>query len=300
MLDLNVVALGLAPMLRRLIGEDIGFVTINDAKLRFVCADPGQIEQVIMNLAVNARDAMPGGGTITIRTANVDVGEGETHDFGSDVPAGNYAILAMSDTGCGMDTATQARIFEPFFTTKEPGRGTGLGLATVYGIVKQSGGHIRVQSELGGGTTFTVYLPLAAGAATDTVVEPAPRPRGTETILLVEDDDSVRRLASRLLALQGYSVVEAGTGIEALKVMQERGGSIDLVVTDVVMPELNGSELAAKVRELYPKLCVIYMSGYTDDDIVRRGLLDPEMVFIQKPFTASNFTRKVREVLDAA
>jgi CheY-like chemotaxis protein len=199
-----------------------------------------------------------------------------------------------------MDTTTQARIFEPFFTTKEPGRGTGLGLATVYGIVKQSGGHIRVQSELGGGTTFTVYLPLAAGAATDTVVEPAPRPRGTETILLVEDDDSVRRLASRLLALQGYSVVEAGTGIEALKVMQERGGSIDLVVTDVVMPELNGSELAAKVRELYPKLCVIYMSGYTDDDIVRRGLLDPEMVFIQKPFTASNFTRKVREVLDAA
>jgi CheY-like chemotaxis protein len=211
-------------------------------------------------------------------------------------------MLAIADTGCGMDAATQARIFEPFFTTKEAGSGTGLGLATVYGIVKQSGGFIWVYSEVGQGTTFKVYLPHATSLATDDDggVEASPCPMGTETILLVEDEESVRRLATRVLSRQGYSVVEARDGIEAMTLVGERGGTIDLVLTDIVMPALSGSELASKVRGLYPLLPVIYMSGYTDDDIVRRGLLDPAMSFSQKPFTPDLLARKVREVLDAA
>lgn len=301
-LDLNKVSLGLTAMLQRLIGEDIRIVTNIAPKVGVVLADPGQIEQVIMNLAVNARDAMPRGGTITLETANVELGDWKMHDFGTDAPPGTYTMLAISDTGCGMDRATQARIFEPFFTTKEPGRGTGLGLATVYGIVKQSGGFVWVYSEIDQGTIFKIYLPHAGSGSIETMkaAEVAPRPRGTETILLVEDEDAVRRLASRVLTRQGYSVLEARNGAEALKLVDGRSRTIDLVLTDVVMPVINGSQLAAKARASFPDLRVIYMSGYTDDDIVRRGLLDPEMAFIQKPFTADGLARKVREVLDAA
>jgi CheY-like chemotaxis protein len=300
-LDLNIVSLGLTPMLRRMIGEHIVIATNTDARLGLVLADQGQIEQVIMNLAVNARDAMPGGGTITVETANVELGGWRTTDFRAYIPPGPYSMLAVSDTGCGMDAATQARVFEPFFTTKEPGRGTGLGLATVYGIVKQSGGFIWVYSELGHGTTFKVYLPHAQAAVIDTgrVTGPVLRPRGTETILLVEDEDAVRRLTSRVLSGQGYTVLEARSGIEALALVVERGRAIDLVITDVVMPELNGGQLAERIQEVYPTLRVIYMSGYTDNDIVRRGLLDPQVAFIQKPFTADALACKVREVLDA-
>ncbi len=301
LLDLNAVSVGLTSMLRRLIGDDIEIVTNTDPTLGPVLADPGQIEQVIMNLAVNARDAMPVGGTITIDTANVELGKYQA-DIRADVPPGSYAMLAISDTGSGMDAATKARIFEPFFTTKETGHGTGLGLATVYGIVQQSGGFVSVTSEVGHGTTFKVYLPHAARVATGigSVADVPPRPRGAETILLVEDEDCVRRLARRVLARQGYCVLEARNGAEALVLAGGRDTTIDLLVTDVVMPVMNGDLLASKVRGLYPEMRVIYMSGYADGDMVRRGLLDPEMHFIQKPFTPDILARKVRDVLDAA
>jgi two-component system cell cycle sensor histidine kinase/response regulator CckA len=299
-IDLNEVAFGLAPMLRRLIGEDIRIATSVDPRLGLTLADPGQIEQVIVNLAVNARDAMPGGGTLTIETANVELGGGGTHEYRTDVLPGPYVMLAISDTGCGMDADTRARIFEPFFTTKDPGKGTGLGLATAYGIIKQSGGFISVYSEIGLGTTFKIYLPQAEPAAVEQSAGAADEdpPGGSEIVLLVEDDDSVRTLARRVLAGAGYTVLEARNGVEAMRIATVPGCMLDVVLTDVVMPEMGGTELASGLREVHPELPIVFMSGYTDDDIVRRGLLDPDMAFIQKPFTTLGLCRVVRTTLD--
>jgi two-component system, cell cycle sensor histidine kinase and response regulator CckA len=254
---------------------------------------------VLMNLVVNARDAMPRGGHVTVETANValDASYAARH---ADVHAGPYVMLAVSDTGTGMDTETQARVFEPFFTTKGPGSGTGLGLATVYGIVKQSGGYIWAYSELGQGTSFKIYLPEFAGPATDSPpLTPPVSPRGQERILIVEDEGAVRRMAGRALTAQGYSVLEAEHGADALEVLARADGPVDLVLTDVVMPILNGRELAERLAAERPQLRILFMSGYTDDDVVRRGLLDPGAPFLQKPFVPADLARKVREVLDA-
>ena len=262
--------------------------------------DPGQIEQIILNLTVNARDAMPEGGKLTIETANVELDEAYARRHVS-VRPGPYVMLAISDTGCGMDAETQANIFEPFFTTKEHGKGTGLGLATVYGIVKQSGGNIWVYSEPGKGTTFKIYLPRVEGVAEGS--EPAhPRSsilRGSETILLVEDEDMVRSLAREILEAHGYAVSEARDSTEALCVCHTHSGSIHLLVTDVVMPGMSGRELAARLGTIHPETKVLYMSGYTDDAVVRHGVLNAGLAFLQKPFSANAFLGKVREVLDS-
>ena len=299
-LDLNAVVTNLDKMLQRLIGEDIALQTALAPALGCVKADPGQIEQVIMNLAVNARDAMPQGGHLTIETANADLDESYAEERFS-VQPGPYVMLAVSDTGCGMDTETQAHIFEPFFTTKGQGKGTGLGLPTVYGIVKQSGGYIWVYSEPGRGTTFKIYLPRVDAQAE--ALEPrSPLQeslQGTETILLVEDEERVRRLARTILAGHGYSVLEAPNGAEALRISEQRGGAIHLLVTDVVMPGMSGGELASRLIAKHLHMKVLFVSGYTDDAIVRHGVLQAGIPFIQKPFTPSTLARKVREVLDA-
>lgn len=299
-LDLNVVVKDLYKMLRRLIGEDIDLATAPAIDLGRVKADPGKVEQIIMNLVVNARDAMPHGGNITIETANVTLDETYTMQH-VQVQTGDYVMLAVSDTGCGMDKETQSHIFEPFFTTKEAGKGTGLGLSTVYGIVKQSGGYIWVYSEVGKGTSFKVYLPRI-----DTP-EVAEKPRsvagfgelrGDETILLVEDEEIVRRMARMILEANGYRVLEAALGEEALLLCYQHAGEIDLMLTDVIMPGMSGRVLAERVGVLCPELPVLYMSGYTDDAIVRHGLLGDLLEFIQKPFAPETLTRKVRNVLD--
>jgi len=286
-------------MLRRLIGEDIDLLTITDPALGQVKADPGQIEQVILNLAVNARDAMPSAGQLTIRTSNVCLSEDYAQRHVAAV-AGNYVMLSLSDNGCGMDLGTKDRIFEPFFTTKGTGKGTGLGLSTVYGIVKQSGGNIWVYSEVGKGTTFKIYLPrvdelrnvgFAHGDST-------PAPHGTETILLVEDEEQVRRIAHEMLETQGYQILLAENGEEALAIGRQHEGEIDLMITDVVMPQMGGREAVERLSPLRPGMKVLYMSGYTDDAIVRHGLIDEELQFIEKPFTADALARKVRTVLD--
>ena len=299
-LDLNAVVTNFEAMLQPLIGEDIHLETVLQPGLGLIKADPGQIEQIILNLIVNARDAMPEGGNLTIETANVELDEAYAHRHVS-VRPGPYVMLAFSDTGCGMDEETQARIFEPFFTTKEHGKGTGLGLATVYGIVKQSGGNIWVYSELGKGTTFKIYLPQVEGIAEGS--EPA-HPgssilRGSETILLVEDEDMVRSLAQEILEAHGYAVSEACDSTEALRICHMHSGSIHLLVTDVVMPGMSGRELAARLGTIHPETKVLYMSGYTDDAVVRHGVLNAGLVFLQKPFSANTFLRKVREVLDS-
>ena len=298
-LDLNVVVAGTGKMLRRLIGEDIDLVTILEARPGVVEADPGQLEQVIMNLAVNARDAMPEGGKLTIETRDTELDE----DYARgklDVEPGSYVLLAMSDTGCGMDEETRSHVFEPFFTTKGEGKGTGLGLATTYGIVKQHNGHISVYSEPGHGTTVKVYLPRLEEAIEVTAPDavPAGSPRGTETVLLVEDEDVVRAVASKILELQGYSVLGASDGEAALRVCQRYEGVIHLMITDVVMPGMSGRELAERVAVLHPGTKVLYMSGYTDDAIVHHGVLDAGTPFIGKPFAPDALARKVREVLD--
>jgi len=298
LLNLNQVALGVEKMLRRIIGEDIDFVQVLAPDLGTVKADPGQIEQVLMNLAVNARDAMPEGGKLTIETANVEVDE-EYAAVHVGVQPGAYVQLAVSDTGCGMDDQTRARIFEPFFTTKERGKGTGLGLSTVYGIVKQSGGHICVFSELGKGTTFKIYLPREASAST--VIRPSAVPRGargTETILVVEDEEVLRRVTRRSLEAAGYRVLTASDGLDALVVSAEHAGEIDLLLTDVVMPRMSGREVVQELGKTRPTLKIVYMSGYTDDAIVHLGVLKAETHFLAKPFTSADLTRKVREVLD--
>jgi len=299
-LDLNAVVKDMHQMLRRLIGEHIDLTTKPAPGLGRVKADPGQVEQIIMNLVVNARDAMPRGGKVTIETANVTLDEHSTLRHVS-VKTGAYVMVAVSDTGNGMDEETQARIFEPFFTTKEQGQGTGLGLSTVYGIVKQSGGNIWVYSELGKGTVFKVYFPQVE-AAVKTIEKPVSEiaaPRGSETILLVEDEDVVRRLAREILTQAGYKVLEACGGEEAMRLCQERWEPIDLLLTDVVMPETSGKEIAERLTELRPATHVLFMSGYTDEAIVHHGILDSNVQFIQKPFTALALAKKVREVLDS-
>ncbi len=298
-LDLNSVVANMEKMLRRLIGEDIELVTVPGANLGRVKADPGQIEQVLMNLAVNARDAMPQGGKLTIETGNVDLGEGYARSHVT-VRPGPYVMMAVSDTGCGMDAETQSHIFEPFFTTKDKDKGTGLGLATVYGIVKQSGGYIWVYSEPGRGSTFKVYLPQvqeAAEAAESEKAIPAPM-RGTETILVVEDEESVRSLVRGVLQAHGYTVLEARRGDEALQVSDRHKGLIHLLLTDVVMPQMSGRDLAARLVASHSESRVLYMSGYTDRAILHQGVLDAKTHFIGKPFTPDALARKVREVLD--
>jgi two-component system cell cycle sensor histidine kinase/response regulator CckA len=296
-LDLNEIVHHIQEMLSRLIGEDIQVVMNLDPALSSVRADAGQIEQVIMNLAVNARDAMPRGGQISLETANVELGEtyAQTH---VPVQPGPYVMLAVSDTGVGMDRETRERIFEPFFTTKEKGHGTGLGLSTVYGIVKQSGGYIWVYSEPGRGTSFKIYLPRVQAPAEALVVpEPAALPAvGNETILLVEDEESVRALVRRTLEARGYRVLEAADGPQAVELALSR--PVDLLLTDMVLPGMGGSEIAARIHAIHPRARVLYTSGYTDDVIVRGGLMERGAAFLEKPFTPAVLARKVREVLD--
>jgi PAS domain S-box-containing protein len=297
--DLNALVSELEKMLRRLLGEDVTLATRLVAGLGRVRADPGQLEQVVMNLAVNARDAMPRGGKLTIETADVafDATSAAEH---YPAPPGAYAMLAVSDTGTGMDPETQAHLFEPFFTTKEKGKGTGLGLATVYGIVKQSGGFIWVYSDLGVGSTFKIYLPRVEAAADSALGAQASVPvaRGTETVLLAEDEAPVRAVARQTLERHGYRVLEAPSAEAALDVADRYSGPIHLLLTDVIMPGLSGRDLAVRLATLRPDVRVIYMSGYTDDAITRHGVLEPGFVFVQKPFTPDALARTVRDVLD--
>jgi PAS domain S-box-containing protein len=299
-IDVNDVVLNLDKMLRSLISENIELKTELATDLAAARADPNQLEQVIMNLAINARDAMPEGGTLTIETGNATLDQAYASQHVSVIP-GDYVMLAVSDTGCGMDQDTQARIFEPFFTTKPPGRGTGLGLSTVYGIVKQSGGNIWLYSEVGKGTTFKVYLP-AIEAAPEQAGKPAVAETGRSgggTVLVVEDDDQLRRLAHRALAAQGYVVLEADRGATALDLARRHKGAIDLLLTDVVMPDTNGRKLADALRAMRPGLRVLFMSGYPDGAISKHGILEHGVAYLAKPFTTEAITRKVREVLEA-
>ena len=297
-LDVNAVVANMDRMLRRLLGEDIELATSLDPDAGAVNADPGQLEQVLLNLAVNARDAMPGGGRLSIGTTRVTLHE-EHVERRHRMPAGDYVCLAVADTGVGMDETTQAHLFEPFFTTKEVGKGTGLGLATVYGIVKQSGGYIWVYSEAGHGTTVKIYLPRVPGVAESPV--PAPEPQqvrgGDETVLLVEDAAPVRTLARRSLEARGYRVLEAADGPSALQLSARHLDGIDILVTDVVMPGMSGRELAERLAPERPSMKVLYTSGYTDDAMVRQGVLSAGVAFLQKPFVPDTLARKVREVL---
>ena len=298
-LDLNDVLRESERMLRRLLGEDIEIVAHYGRALPRVKVDPGQIDQVLLNLVVNARDAMLDGGKLTIETKEVELDESYTTEhFG--VARGRHVMLAVSDTGVGMDAQTQSRIFEPFFTTKDVGKGTGLGLSTVFGIVKQSGGHIWVYSEPGGGTTFKVYLPVVEGVDVDVPeLVPATTLHGTETILLVEDQDDVRRVALAILRRYGYHVIEASNAGEALLSCERHPRTIHLLLTDVVMPQLSGRELAERLLIVRPDMKVLYMSGYTDNVIVHHGILDSGTAYLQKPIVPEPLCRRVREVLDA-
>ncbi len=298
-LVLNGVVSDMEKMLKRMIGEDIELVTELDSKLGKMRADQGQIEQVIMNLVVNARDAMPEGGKLVIRTSNFVMDTAFVRRYAYPVQPGNYVLLNVSDNGVGMDSATQQRIFEPFFTTKEKGKGTGLGLSTVYGVVKQSGGYIDVASELGKGTTFSIYLPQTEHAAeTDGHKQDQPELlRGAETILLVEDEESLRALAKSLLESFGYAVLEAADGKAALKVEEQTTGTIHLLLTDVVMPGINGRILADEIKKKRPGIKVVYMSGYTGQRI-GETVIEPGSLYLQKPFTKENLARKVREAFD--
>ncbi len=284
-------------MLHRLIGENIELKVSVQPSLGHVKADPGQLEQVLLNLAVNARDAMPQGGRLTIEARNIELDESYKDEHRQVVP-GQYVMLAIEDTGCGMDRATQSRIFDPFFTTKELGKGTGLGLATVYGIVKQSGGYVWVYSELSKGTVFKVYLPRVEQSA-QPLEQKEPEVtvlRGCETILLAEDSASLREMAREYLESVGYTVLEAASGAEALHKSLEFDGAIHLLLTDVVMPEMTGPELAKRMTALYPGIKIIFTSGYTDDAIARQGVLDSAVAFVQKPYRPKALARKIREV----
>ncbi|MDQ2996271.1 MAG: PAS domain S-box protein [Chloroflexota bacterium] len=299
--DLNQLILDMDKLLRRLIGAHIDLIIRTTPDLWLVRADHGQIEQIVVNLAVNARDAMPSGGTLTIETGNVQLDHDYAHRHIS-VSPGRYVMLAISDTGTGMDEETQTQIFEPFFTTKAPGRGTGLGLATCYGIVKQHGGSIWPYSEPGHGSTFKIYLPQIEAPADHFPLRPNADdpPRGSETVLLAEDEPSVRTLAARVLRAQGYTVVEAENGDAALQLARGwTGAHLDLLLTDVVMPRMSGRTLAGHIQTLFPASAVLFISGYTDNAIVHHNQLDPGIIFLQKPFSPAALARKVREVLDS-
>lgn len=296
--DLNTIVTETERLLARLIDEHIEFYNALDPALGRVMVDPVQVEQVIINLVLNARDAMPKGGKLTIETSNFDLEENHQSKI-SQIPAGKYVLLALTDTGCGMDEETQSRIFEPFYTTKEMGKGTGLGLATVYGIVKQSGGFIWVYSEEGRGTTFKVYLPRVASPLTE------PRPgrhieisKGTETILVVEDAEPLRALTKEFLSASGYTVLEAANGDEAIRIAQSHAGTIDLLLTDVVMPRMGGKPLVEQMAQIRPSTRVLYMSGYPNDGIVQAGVLANGVALLEKPFTREILSRRVRQVLD--
>lgn len=286
-------------MLRRIIGEDMNLIAITDPDLNNVKVDPGQIEQVIVNLAVNARDAMPKGGKLVIETMNVEL-ESEYSLIHPEVTTGPYAMIAVTDTGTGITKEHVQHIFDPFYTTKDIDEGTGLGLSTVYGIIKQSGGYIYVYSEEGLGTTFKIYLPVVAEEAEQIShrVELTGLPRGTESILVVEDEDNVRKLAVRILKKQGYSVRDARTGGDALILCQELEKPFDLVLTDVIMPNMNGPDLVKKLKKIWDDVTVLYMSGYTADAIVRNGILKKDTLYMQKPFSPVDLARKVRIILD--
>ena len=300
LVDVHEVVSGIEKMLRRLLGEDVELLTDLAAGQSWVKVDSGQLEQVVMNLAVNARDAMPRGGRITIRTRNLTPSD----SFDLEETAGRHlrpkVAISISDTGIGLSPEVKAHLFEPFFTTKGVGKGTGLGLATVFGIVKQSGGDITVESEPGKGATFTVILPsqtpprrrVGSGAALRAV------PRGTETVLVVEDEYAVRRIVKIALESAGYRVIEARNGPEALEAVRLNPGAIHLVVTDVVMPEMSGRELAERIVKDHPGVRILYMSGYMDDAVMRHGIVESGVAFLQKPFTPLALARKVREVLD--
>ena len=298
--DLNTIVTDMGKMLQRLIGEQIELITVLNPDLGRVKVDPGQMEQVILNLAVNARDAMPQGGKLTIETGDAVLDETYSRRYVS-VKPGHYVMLAVTDSGCGMDAQTQGRIFEPFFTTKELGKGTGMGLSTVYGIVKQSGGNIWVYSELGSGSAFKVYLPRVEDAADQIpgIRKNRQSTRGTETILLVEDEETVRELSEEILRDEGYKVLVAANGVEAVKVCETHVGPIDLVITDVVMPKMGGPELARQLDVLRPSAKMLFLSGYTNASIAHNNVLKGDAGFLQKPFTAETFRCRVREILDA-
>ncbi|HZS47690.1 MAG TPA: ATP-binding protein [Blastocatellia bacterium] len=302
---LNSVVIDVERMLKRLIGENVTLVTVLDPTLNNIKADPGEIEQVIMNLALNARDAMPDGGKLTIRTANIDSDDIKQVPITN--PANSYVMLEVSDNGCGMDREAQRYCLEPFYTTKESGKGTGLGLSTVYAIVQKANGHLHLTSDLGAGTTFTIYFPTDTAAvetvaeAQESVTEPEPEPvRAVETILIVEDDNMVREMIREILKKTGYNMLEAENGIAAVQLSRMYEGVIDMVITDVVMPQMNGRELVEKLIEARPQIKAIYMSGYTHDAIMKYGLGNIDGAFMQKPFASAALVSKVREVLDQA
>ena len=298
-LDLNNVVAGMIKMFSRVIGENIDLAFLPGSKLAPVKADPGQMEQVLLNLVVNARDAMPDGGRLTIETCNVELDSVSASQH-SVMEAGSYVMLIVTDTGCGMDAGTQARIFEPFFTTKGQGKGTGLGLATVYGVVKQSGGFIWVYSEVDHGSTFKIYLPQVTADLERGAIEKTSRGAhpGTETILFVEDEQSVRELVRDYLGKSGYRVLQAADGVQALEVAAAHKGPIHILVTDVVMPRLSGRELVTRITGSRPAIKILYISGYTDDSIFRHGVLEGGVAFLQKPFNLKDLAQKIRQVLD--
>ena len=297
-LDINDVISDMKALLEPVLREDVDLTMDLDPSTGQVTADRGQLEQIILILAINARDAMPEGGQFTIGTRNVELDDAYVQRH-VDARPGPHVVLTVSDSGTGMDAATRARIFEPFFTTKDIGKGRGLGLAAAYGIIHQSHGHITVESEPGEGTTFRIYLPRPEGTATEVAaIEPGGLPRGTETVLLVEDEPSFRALARELLEMLGYSVLESEDVSDALRIAERHTGAIHLLITDVVMPRMNGRTLAKTVQGFRPDIKVLFMSGYTDNVIIHEGILDPGTPFLQKSFTPSKLARKVREVLD--
>jgi len=295
--DVNAIVSDMERLLRPLIGETIELTTRLNPNVGHTRADAGQLEQVIMNLVVNAKDAMPTGGKILIQTSQQELDPARREH--SLIEPGPYVLISVSDTGGGMDKETQSRIFEPFFTTKEKGKGTGLGLSTVYGIVKQSGGYIFAHSELGHGTTFRIYLPRVEDPAEHAgpIKNPQAAMGGSETVLLVEDEESVRHLVRETLVSKGYHVIEADNGEAGLRVAEGHNATIDMLITDVVMPGMSGRELAHRIAAARPQIKVLYLSGYTEDAIIHEGVLEPGTAFLQKPFTLQVLSRKVRDVL---